>query len=131
MKSQIVIERHVEPKAEAARNAYDQVAETKSKIRGLQKEVREAMLKNDDYRTVKLNALDANRELTFEKNKLLRMPDFKKKLETIDSLKNTLKTKQLTLFVELDKYTSETGQYILPLDEERKVIEREYKLKKF
>lgn len=131
MKNDIVVEIQVQPQAEAARNAYDQVAQTKAKIRGLQKEVREALLKNEDYRTVKADALEANRELNFEKNRLLRLPDFAKKLKEIDSLKETLKVKQLTLFTELDKYTSETGQYVLPLDEERKVIEREYKLKKF
>jgi len=127
----IVIEAPVQNKSEAARNAYEDVQYTKTQIRAIQKQMREVLLKNGDYAQFKDEALEANRELRFEKNKLMRQPEYRALEEKVKQLKDGLKNKQLTLFTELDKYTSETGQYILPLEDERKVIEREYKLKKF
>lgn len=130
MQNQIVVEQPMKQPSTDAINAYESVKEVKKQIRTLQKEMREEMLKNPDYAQCKEEALDANRELNFEKNKLLKTHEFVKRQEKIDSLKETLKVRQLTLFTELDKYTQETGIYVLPLDEGRKVIEREYKLKK-
>lgn len=131
MNDPIVIEAPVQNKSEAARNAYEEVQDTKAQIRGIQKQIREDMLKDPEFAQIKEEALEANRELRFEKNKKMRQQHLIGLENRIKELKDGLKNKQLTLFTELDKYTEETGQFILPLEDERKVIEREYKLKKF
>lgn len=131
MNDTIVIEAPVQNKSEAARNAYEAVQDVKSQIRAVQKQIREDMLKNDDFAEVKEAALEANRELRFEKNKLMRQQHLIALENRIKELKDGLKNKQLTLFTEIDRYTEETGQFILPLEDERKVIEKEYKFKKF
>jgi len=132
MKDQnIVIEVQVPSKAQAARDAYEAVQDTKARIRGIQKLIREDMLKDPEYAQLKEQSLELGRELRFEKNKKMRQQHMLGYENQIKELKDGLKNKQLTLFAEVDKYTEETGQFILPLEDERKVIEKEYKFKKF
>lgn len=128
----IVNEIHIKAPSDAPKAAYEAVEHTKKKIRELQKERREKLLANEEYRKVKAEQLEANREVNFEKKKLLRMPEFIALEDQIDKLKGTKETQQLTLFTELDRYIETTKTYVLPLDDNgtRRVIEPQFKLLK-
>lgn len=130
--NKIVIEaNYIAPVEQKTAGAIRSVGTTRLMIRQKQAEIRAILVQDEDYNELKKEMKRLNAELKVKKLNLMEKPQISEIQDKIDSLKENLKTEQLTLFTYLDEYIPETKKDFIEVDGERKMIEKKYLVKKY
>lgn len=130
--NKIVIEaNYVSPVEQKTAGAVRSVATTRFMIRQRQAEIRTILAQDEDFNELKKELKRINAELKVKKINLMEKPQLLEIQGKIDSLKEGLKTEQLTLFTCFDEYIDTTKKTFIEVDGERKLIEKKYLVKKY